>query len=74
MKKLYKLGAWGVGGSDFVCCSAIIWLGNHLAVEGRARCIGYCDSLLLHICCLSDCHTLPDSANGRVTDSKILMQ
>ena len=21
---------------------------------------------------LSDCHTLPDSANGRVTDSKIL--
>ena len=24
------------------------------------------------LCCLRPCHTLPDSANGRVTDNKII--
>ena len=37
-------------------------------------CVGplFCTLVPGALSSLSDCHTLPDSANGRVTDSKIL--
>ena len=52
--------------TSFVCCCSC-WVGVFV-------CVGplFCTLVPGALSSLSDCHSLPDSANGRVTDSKIL--